>query len=305
MLVRGSRGRVLGVRRPDGFGLPAGSREPCDADLAATAAREALEETGLALDPARLEPAYAERRAGGTWVVTFRWPEVVDEREVRADAPGDGLGCAWVEPLLLTHGSQGPYNRRLLEVDDALPPVARAHDGPPSMRVRVRPARDDDGEALIAILGSVFAEYEGCLLERSELPELVRPATSFASMGGSIWVAERGGRQVGLVAVTPSTAPGSFELKKLYTLAEARGLGLGRRLVELVEHEVARRGGAHVHLWSDTRFVTAHGVYEHLGYTRLPGTRPLHDVSNTIEFHYERHLPRPRREPSATDGGAP
>jgi putative acetyltransferase len=164
----------------------------------------------------------------------------------------------------------------------------------------LRPARDADGEGMIQVLAVVFAEYPGCLLDRSELPELVAPATSFSAMNGAIWVVEGEdpeGRDgvVGLVAAAPATEPGLFELKKLYLLPGVRGKGLARRLVDRVEDLARSRGAGRVHLWSDTRFVTAHRVYERLGYERLPGTRELHDVSDSVEFHYEKRLGAPPR----------
>lgn len=157
--------------------------------------------------------------------------------------------------------------------------------------VRIRPARDEDGETLISLLGEVFAEYEGCLLERSELPEMVAPASSFAALDGKIWVAERAGDVLGFVAMAPSDEPDMTELKKLYVRARGRGLGLGRRLVALVEDETRARAMRRVHLWSDTRFLTAHAVYARLGYVKLPETRPLYDVSNSVEFHFLKELP--------------
>lgn len=45
-----------------------------------------------------------------------------------------------------------------------------------------------------------------------------------------------------------------------------------------------------LHLWTDTRFTTAHRVYERLGYVRLPEIRELHDRSNSVEYHYEKRL---------------
>jgi putative acetyltransferase len=43
-------------------------------------------------------------------------------------------------------------------------------------------------------------------------------------------------------------------------------------------------------LWSDTRFVDAHRLDARLGYRRLPGTRDLHDRSNSTEYHYAKSL---------------
>lgn len=155
----------------------------------------------------------------------------------------------------------------------------------------IRPSRDDDSAGMLAVLASVFSEYPGCVLLLEEEPEMQRPASAFAEHDGAIWAVERAGRLVGMVGLRPDhDEPGLFELKKLYLLAEARGLGLGRRLVEMVEGEARRRGARAMHLWSDTRFVTAHRVYERLGYQRLPETRDLHDASHTTEFHFRKGL---------------
>jgi putative acetyltransferase len=125
------------------------------------------------------------------------------------------------------------------------------------------------------------------------MPELARPATSFAAMHGRFWVVERDGAIAGCVGMAPDhDDPTLVELKKLYLLSSLRGRGLGRRLISLVEDETRQRGIERIHLWSDTRFTTAHGVYERCGYTRLAETRELHDLSFTVEFHFEKTLSR-------------
>lgn len=155
----------------------------------------------------------------------------------------------------------------------------------------IRPVRDDDSARILAILAECYAEYPGCLLDLSEVPELLRPATSFAEVDGSFWVAEDDGLVVGFVALVPGHDDATLgELKKLYTARRARGRGLGRTLIELVLREAKRRGLSRVHLWSDTRFETAHRVYERCGFVRLAGTRDLGDVSASHEWHYERRV---------------
>jgi len=160
----------------------------------------------------------------------------------------------------------------------------------------LRPARDDDSAAFLHILEAVFSEYPDCVLLLHEEPEMQRPASAFAALDGQIWALEQAGVVVGMVALKPS-GPGLVELKKLYLLPPARGLGLGRTLVEHVEREARALGARRVHLWSDTRFLTAHRVYERLGYRRLPETRELHDASATVEFHFERDLDDASQEP--------
>lgn len=176
--------------------------------------------------------------------------------------------------------------------------------------VLVREARDGDAEGLIRLLGDVFAEYPGCVLDvDGEMPELRRIATSFARWGGRFWVAESEGRVVGSIGWSPAPAPtgtlpgeapiaersgpgaggaarGGIELRKLYVDAAFRRQGLGARLCDLVEADARARGAAFVELWSDTRFVTAHRFYDRRGYVRGTTTRELHDRSATVEYYF-------------------
>ncbi len=155
----------------------------------------------------------------------------------------------------------------------------------------IRPARDDDQDGLIALIGGCFAEYPGCVLDvDGEIPELRAIASYANSRDGRFWIAEVDGAVVGCIGVAPAPNPDGVELLKLYVDGAMRGRGLGGRLVGLVEAEAARRRAAFVELWTDTRFVTAHRLYERLGYERLPETRALHDLSDTVEYHYRKRL---------------
>lgn len=156
--------------------------------------------------------------------------------------------------------------------------------------MEIRDVRNEDSAQILALLGACYSEYENCHLVLDEVPELIAPATSFAAMNGRFWVATEGGVVRAMVACAPSHAPGLFELKKLYVAKEERGKGLAKRLIALVENEARARGGSRVHLWTDTRFLTAHLVYSRAGYTKLPETRELQDVSESTEFHYEKAL---------------
>ena len=69
---------------------------------------------------------------------------------------------------------------------------------------RIRPARDDDGPGLIALIGACFAEYPGCVLDvDGEIPDLRGVASAYAADGGAFWVAERDNLVVGSVGWTP------------------------------------------------------------------------------------------------------
>jgi putative acetyltransferase len=163
--------------------------------------------------------------------------------------------------------------------------------------VVVRDGRDDDAEALISLIGDVFAEYPGCVLDvDGELPELRAVATSFQRWGGRFWVAELEGeregerRVIGCVGMTPSAEGGGVELRKLYVEKSARKMGLGSALCAIVEGEARAMGAPFVELWSDTRFDRAHALYERRGYVRGPMTRDLHDKSASVEYFFRLDL---------------
>jgi putative acetyltransferase len=154
----------------------------------------------------------------------------------------------------------------------------------------IRSARDDDSENLIQLIGTIFAEYPGCVLDvDGEMPELRKPRSATAADSGRWWVAEVDGEIVGSVAIVPADK-GALELKRLYVSAAARRRGLGARLVELVESEARVREATTLILWTDTRFEDAHRLYARLGFLRGDRTRALNDLSNTIEYHYVKEL---------------
>ena len=156
-----------------------------------------------------------------------------------------------------------------------------------ALSATIREARDADAQGLIALVGDVFNEYPGCVLDvDNEMPQLLAINTAFATLGGRFWVAELVDRIVGCGGIAPAHDPAGSELKHLYVASAARRMGLGTRFVQLVEREAAARGAAFVELWSDTRFLDAHRLYERLGYSRLPDTRELDDLSNSIEYHF-------------------
>ncbi len=158
------------------------------------------------------------------------------------------------------------------------------------MSVAIRDARDDDEAGLIALIGGVFAEYPGVVLDVDrEMPQLRSIATTFAHWGGHFWVAEREGALVACGGFAAAGAAG-LELKHLYVAHTARRTGLGTHLTGMVEDAALARGKAHVELWTDTRFADAHRLYERLGYVRLKDTRELNDLSSSIEYHYIKRL---------------
>lgn len=145
---------------------------------------------------------------------------------------------------------------------------------------------DRDGPDLVRLLGSVFAEYPGCVLDvDAEEPWLRAPASSLERG----WVVEHEGHARGCIALT-TRDDGVVMLRKCYLDARLRGRGWGRRLVEEVLAAARAAGAPAVELWTDTRFVTAHRVYERLGFQPTGARRALDDLSDTEEWHYALRL---------------
>jgi putative acetyltransferase len=164
----------------------------------------------------------------------------------------------------------------------------------PATSLPLRDAADSDSSALIDLLRSVFAEYEGCVFELDELPDLRAPASAFRDLGGRIWVVDAPPTIAGVVAITPHGD--TVEIHRLYVRREFRRRGVARRLMSAALEEAAGRGAGYVELWTDTRFVEGHRFYEALGFQRLPETRELHDLSHSVEYHYRLELAKGRRK---------
>jgi putative acetyltransferase len=102
-------------------------------------------------------------------------------------------------------------------------------------------------------------------------------------------VEDEGGRVCACVAVDVPK-PGTGELHRLYVRPDRRGRGLGATLVRVAEEHARGAGASRMIFWSDTRFTGAHRLYERLGYRRAGATRNLGDISNSVEYPFEKDL---------------
>jgi ribosomal protein S18 acetylase RimI-like enzyme len=155
----------------------------------------------------------------------------------------------------------------------------------------VRPVRESDAQDLFGLMTLCFADYRGCYVDpHHDLADLRAPAAAIAERGGRFWVVEDGNGRVGACASIDLFSRRLAELHRVYVRPDLRRRGLARMLVALAEDEARARGASRIFFWSDTRFVTAHRLYQRLGYRATGEKRSLGDISQSREYRFEKSL---------------
>jgi ribosomal protein S18 acetylase RimI-like enzyme len=142
----------------------------------------------------------------------------------------------------------------------------------------VRPAEPRDLDALVRLLDVLFS------LEADFTPDAERQRRGLAALLADpgrcvVLVAERGGLVAGMVTgqVLVSTAEGgpSVLAEDLVVEEAARGLGLGRALLDALDHWARARGATRVQLLVDEENLEALAFYRRLawGPTQLRALR--------------------------------
>lgn len=137
--------------------------------------------------------------------------------------------------------------------------------------VTLRRATAADLPAVVAMLAD---DPLGAQRESPDRPEVYRPAFDAltADPDQYLLVAETDGRTLGTLQLT--VIPGlshrgasRAQIEAVRTHADARGTGLGTRMIEWAVEEAGRRGCRLVQLTSDASRVDARRFYERLGFT--------------------------------------
>ena len=148
-------------------------------------------------------------------------------------------------------------------------------------------AEKEDAAEIIGLVGEVWREYDCTLKIDIEERHLLDPGSYFRHRGGDFWIVRENGVLIATAGV--SIEKDLAEMKTLYVKQEARGHGLGTQLTNLAIETAKERGAERMELWSDTRFIDAHRMYERLGFVRFD-VRDLNDHNNTREYGYRRDI---------------
>ena len=142
------------------------------------------------------------------------------------------------------------------------------------MNITIRPIEKKDNAALAKIVRDTLAEFG------ANHPGTVYydPTTDtlfevFQRDGAGYFVAEIDNKLMGGAGIYPTDGlpAGTCELVKMYLLPEARGLGLGKKLIEKSLALAKENKYGYVYLESMPELKKALTVYEKFGFTYLKG----------------------------------
>jgi GNAT superfamily N-acetyltransferase len=138
-----------------------------------------------------------------------------------------------------------------------------ARTGSQAVTIRHRLEPGDLG-MIVHLHGVLYAREYG--LDTTFEPYVAKPLSDFVLSGsGRLWVAEEGDRTLGSIAVVDAEA-GVGQLRWFLLAPEARGKGLGRRLLETALDYCRERGFRRVFLWSFAELDAALALYEQAGF---------------------------------------
>jgi putative acetyltransferase len=138
--------------------------------------------------------------------------------------------------------------------------------------VTVRPIRPRDNPRIARLISQVLVEYgAGGPGFQYDDPAVDRLYEAAAEAKGEYFVASRRGEILGGAGFGPLAggAATDCELQKMYLAPEARGLGLGARLLRHCLERAGRRGFRRCYLETMAHMLEARSLYERHGFVRV------------------------------------
>jgi DNA-binding MarR family transcriptional regulator/GNAT superfamily N-acetyltransferase len=168
-------------------------------------------------------------------------------------------------------GLEVMQRRALLEAMDT---IRRAFSPPPPAAVTLRAHRPGDMGWVVERHGALYAREYGW---SEEFEALVAGITAdfirkLDPARERCWIAEREGRRLGCVFLVAGTG-GAAQLRLLLVEPEARGLGLGRRLIGECVRFARAAGYRRVLLWTQSNLHAARNLYAQAGFACIERER--------------------------------
>ncbi len=141
---------------------------------------------------------------------------------------------------------------------------------------KIRPILAEDEIQVAQLIKTVMAEFgivgEGYSSNDAEIEHMY---TAYANERSVFFVIERSGRILGGGGIGPlaHAQPDICELRKMYFYPELRGLGLGKKLVEMCLNEARKIGYQECYLETVERMWQANLLYQKMGFRRLEHRR--------------------------------
>ncbi|MCP6759022.1 MAG: GNAT family N-acetyltransferase [Fischerella sp. CENA71] len=136
----------------------------------------------------------------------------------------------------------------------------------------IRNWKEGDRISASEVIRSVLTEYGLTWEPDGADRDVLQVEEYYFATGGEFWVIEYQNQVVGTGAYYPiHRGEKSVEIRKMYLLPSARGLGLGKYLLQKLEGAIARRGFQQI--WIETASILAEAVklYESNGYKAATG----------------------------------
>lgn len=132
----------------------------------------------------------------------------------------------------------------------------------------LRPHRPGDMGWVVARHGALYAEEHGWDISFEALAaEIVAQfIKSFDPAREACWIAEMDGEPVGSAFLVKGDEEGVAKLRLLLVDPKARGLGIGRKLVEECIAFARAKGYRRISLWTQSILIGARHIYESVGF---------------------------------------
>jgi len=138
--------------------------------------------------------------------------------------------------------------------------------------ILIRDWQPDDRQRVSQLVRDAFGEFGLAFEPDGADYDAIRVEEAYWKTGGEFWVVEQAGRLVGCGGYHPChRGERAVELRKMVLSPGARGRGLGRTLLQMLESAAAQRGFLEVWLETATVLQQAIALYESSGYSLTTG----------------------------------